>query len=117
MPKIYRVRLDASERSSLEAIIKKDKCAAHKQRHARILLKADENAPNGPITDAWIAEVLEVGTATVQRVRRIFVKHGLDRSLQRKDPDRVYERRLDAKGEAQLVALACEGPPKDFQNN
>ena len=112
MPKIYRVLLEASERELLEAIIKKDRCAAHKQRHARILLKADENAPDGPLTDEQIAEAVECGTATVQRVRRIFVEHGLERSLHRKDPDRVYERKLDAKGEAQLVALACEDPPE-----
>lgn len=112
MPKIYRVRLEASERSLLDAIIKKDRCAAHKQRHARILLKADENAPDGPLTDEKIAAAVECGTATVQRVRRILVEHGFDRALERKDPDRVYERKLDAKGEAHLVALACEDPPE-----
>ncbi len=111
MPKIYRVRLDRSERSLLKSFLRKKKCAAHRQRHARILLKADENAPNGALTDAKIAEAVEVGLATVQRVRRIFVEHGLDRALERKDPDRVYERKLDARGEAKLVALACEAPP------
>ena len=112
MPKIYRVRLEASERKFLESLIKKDRCAAHKQRHARILLKADENAPGGALSDAKIAAAVECGTATVQRVRRILVEHGLDRALERKDPDRIYERKLDAKGEAQLVALACEDPPE-----
>jgi transposase len=64
------------------------------------------------MTDAEIAEAVEVGRATVERVRRIFVMYGFERSLERKDPDRVYERKLDAKGEAQLVATACEKPPK-----
>lgn len=112
MRKIYRVRLEASERRLLEAILSKDKCAAHRQRHARILLKVDENAPGGSLTDAQAAEAVEAGTATVQRVRRIFVEHGLERALERKDPERVYERKLDAKGEAKLVALACEAPPE-----
>jgi hypothetical protein len=111
MPKIYRVRLEASERESLMAILRRDKSAAHRQLHARILSKADENAPEGALSDAGIAAALEVGTATVQRVRRIFVEHGLERALERKYPDRVYERRLDAKGEAKLVAIACESPP------
>jgi transposase len=111
MPKLYRVRLEASERELLEAVIRKDQCAAHKQRHARILLKADENAPGGALSDQRIAEAVHVGTATVQRVRRIFVEHGLECALQRRDPDRFYERKLDAKGEAQLIALACEEPP------
>lgn len=112
MPKIYRVQLEASERQLLEAIIKKDRCAAHKQRHARILLKADENIPSGPLTDEQIAAAVECGTATVQRVRRTLVEHGLDRALERKSPDRVYERKLDAKGEAHLLALACEDAPE-----
>jgi len=112
MPKIYRVRLEVSERRSLEAILRKEKCAAHRQRHARILLKADENSPKGSLTDIKVAKAVDVGTATVERVRRIFVEHGLEAALERKDPDRVYERKLDAKGEAQLVALACEDPPE-----
>ena len=112
MPKIYRVQLEASERQLLEAIIRKDKCAAHKQRHARILLKADENAPNGALTDEQIAAAVECGTATVQRVRQTLVEHGLDRALERKRPDRIYERKLDAKGEAHLLALACEDAPE-----
>ena len=112
MPKIYRVRLEASERKFLESLIKKDRCAAHKQRHARILLKTDENAPGGALSDAKIAAAVECGTATVHRVRRILVEHGLYRALERKDPDRIYQRKLDAKGEAQLVALACEDPPE-----
>lgn len=112
MPKIYRVRLSASERETLEAIIRRKQCAAHRQRHARILLKADENAPGGALGDARIAEAVAVGVATVERVRRILVEHGLARALERKDPDRVYERRLDARGEAHLVALACEDAPE-----
>ncbi len=112
MPKIYRVRLSASERETLESIIRKKQSSAHKQRHARILLKADENAPDGASSDARIAEAVEVGVATVERVRRILVEHGLERALERKDPDRIYERKLDGKGEAHLVALACESAPE-----
>jgi transposase len=111
MAKIYRVKLEPSEREALEEIIKKDKCAAHKQRHARILLKADENRSGGAMSDQQIAEAVEAGIATVQRVRRVFVLHGLERALTRKDPDRVYQRKLDAKGEARLIAVTCEKPP------
>lgn len=112
MAKIYRVRLETSEREALEAIINKDKCAAYRQRHARILLKADENRIGGALSDRQIAAAVEVGIATVQRVRRVFVLHGLERALTRKDPDRVYLRKLDARGEARLVAMACENPPQ-----
>ena len=46
-------------------------------KHAQILLKADE-AEGGPAwTDERIAEALDVGTATVERVRQRFVEEGL----------------------------------------
>ena len=111
MPKKYRIALSPSERAELEGILKRGKAAALKQRHARILLLADENRTGGAARDLDIAEALGVGTATVERVRRISVEHGLERALQRKDPDRHYERKLDAKGEAQLIALACAPAP------
>lgn len=111
MPKIYRVRLEAAEREELESILKRGRAAAHRQRHARILLKADENREGGALTDNEIAGSVDVGIATVERVRRTLVTHGLAAALERKAPDRVYRRKLDAKGEAHLVALACEDPP------
>jgi hypothetical protein len=39
------------------------------------------------------------------------VTEGLEAAIERKRPDRVYERALDGKGEAQLIALACSVPP------
>jgi len=83
-----------------------------KQRHARILLLADENRTSGALSDVGIAEAVDAGIATVERVRRICVEHGLTRALERKDPDRHYVRKLDGKGEARLIALACEDPPE-----
>lgn len=111
MPKKYRIALSPSERAELEGILKRGKAAALKQRHARILLLADENRAGGAGRDLDIAQALGVGTATIERVRRIAVEYGLERALQRKDPDRPYERKLDAKGEAQLIALACGPAP------
>ena len=49
-------------------------------------------------------------SSTVQRIRRQFVEEGLAAALARKRPDRVYERRLDGRREAHLVALACSAP-------
>ena len=65
--------------------------------------------------DREIADSVDVSIPTVERVRRILVEHGLERALERKDPDRHYQRKLDAKGEAQLIALACEDPPEGRQ--
>jgi len=111
MLKKYRVKLTNEERSQLKAILRKGRVAAHKQKHARILLKADEESSKGGLTDEAIAKATETSVRTVERVRRIFVEHGLERALDRKDPDREYHRSLDGEGEARLIALACSEPP------
>jgi hypothetical protein len=45
-------------------------------------------------------------------VRRQFVKDGLTATLERKRPDRVYERALDGAQEARLIAIACAETPE-----
>jgi transposase len=111
--KKYRVTLTPEERQSLQELIAAGRAAARKLAHARILLKADA-AHGGPAcTDAAIAQAVEVGVATVERVRRRFVEQGLEAALGRKPQDRPSrERKLDGRAEARLVALACAAPPQ-----
>ncbi len=45
--KKYIVELTSEERSSLKDIVKAERMAAHKRRHARMLLKADQGT-SGP---------------------------------------------------------------------
>ena len=110
--KKYIVTLTADERQALSDLIAAGKAAAQKLAHARILLKADA-APGGPAwTDERIAEAVEVSDATVERVRRRFVEHGLEAALVRKPQDRPSRpRKLDGRAEAHLIALACSKPP------
>jgi transposase len=110
--KKYRVTLTADERHDLQQMIAAGKAAARKLAHARILLKADA-ADGGPAwTDARIADALEVGVATIERVRQRFVEQGLEAALCRKRQDRPSrERTLDGAAEARLIALACSPPP------
>ena len=77
---------------------------------AKILLKADRHGENA--TDQEIAEALGVGVATVERVRARFVREGPAALERRPQPPRPEKRRLDGKGEAQLVMLACSQPPE-----
>ncbi|MCC6793246.1 MAG: helix-turn-helix domain-containing protein, partial [Thermomicrobiales bacterium] len=49
--------------------------------------------------------------STAQRVRRQYATEGLAATLERKRPDRVYERRLDGAQEARLIAIACSESP------
>ena len=108
----YIVTLTEAERQILQAMLSKGKAAARKLTHARILLKADAG-PGGPNwDDATIAQGLEVGRATVERVRKELVEEGLDAALNRRRPRREYDRTLDGEGEAHLVALACSQAPE-----
>jgi hypothetical protein len=110
--KKHHIRLSAQEREQLETIVRKGKASAQKQAHARILLLADTNGPEGGWSDAQIARAAHTSIPTVERVRRVCVEHGLERALERKDPDRDYVRKLDGKAEAQLIALSCGPAPQ-----
>jgi transposase len=83
--------------------------SSRKLTHARILLKADEGW-----TDSAIANALDVGVATIERVRKRYNGAGVDAALNRKAPDREYERKIDGKTEAHLVALVCGEPPAGY---
>jgi len=112
MKKKYIVTLMDEERQMLQEMLSRGKVAARKLMHARILLKADAAAGGTGWNDERIAEALEVGRATVERVRKEFVEEGFEAALERRKPRRVYLRKLDGDGEAHLVALACQKPPE-----
>jgi transposase len=112
MKKKYIVTLTGAERRMLQEMLSRGKAAARKLMHARILLKADAGSDGPGWDDDAIAQGLEVGRATVERVRKEFVEEGLEAALERRKPRRQYERALDGDGEAHLVALACQKPPE-----
>ena len=106
MNKRYIVDLTEDERAGLLALLHKGTAPARKLTRARILLRADEGD-----TDRGIAAALHVHAATVERTRRRFVEGGVERALS--DRPRPGGRpKLDGKGEAHLVALACSVPPE-----
>lgn len=111
--KKYQVTLTDEERQQLYELIAAGKAAAQKLTHARILLKADAAAGGPAWPDRRIAEAVEAGVATVERVRQRFVEQGLDAALVRKRQDRPSRQRtLDGRAEAHLIALACSAPPE-----
>ena len=115
MRKLAVVRLSEDERASLRTLIGRGTAPARTLTHARILLKADQGDAGPGWTAAAITAALEVHKTTVERVRRRCVAEGLTAALERKAPDRVYERKLDGAGEAHLIALACSTPPEGRQ--
>ena len=115
MPKKYVVTLSEEERAHLHTLIGGGTAPARSLTHARILLKANQGEAGPAWSDTAIAGALEVHPATVARVRQEYVTAGLAAALQRKAPDRLYQRKLDGEQEAHLIALACSAPPAGRQ--
>jgi transposase len=111
MEKRYRVTLTDEERQDLQKLVSVGKGAARKLMRARVLLLADQAAGGPSKSDAEIAEALHCGRATIERVRKQFVEEGLAAVLQPKPSTRVYERKMDGRTEAHLIAMACGAPP------
>ena len=62
--------------------------------------------------DEKVAEAVETSQPTVARVRKQYFEEGLQAALNRRAPNREYQRKLDGEQEARPVALACSEPPE-----
>jgi transposase len=105
MAKIYHVDLAVEERQALLRLIRTGKSSARKINRARILLLADEGR-----SDQEIQEVLHTSAATVGRTRKRLVEGNLEYALDERKRCGA-PRKLDARQEAYLIALACSEPP------
>lgn len=106
MAKIYIVDLSAEEKEQLLKLTSRGQASARKMKRAQILLLADEGKK-----DETIAEVLHVGRATVERIRKRFVLEGLTAAINAR-PRLGGQRKLGPKGEAVLEQLAKSEPPE-----
>src|SRR4029450_13586778 len=115
--KKYRVTLTAAERDALEQLLARGKADVRGLEHARVLLKADQ-AEGGPAwPDERIVAALDVGIATVQRLRQRFVEEGLQAALSPyRVGQRLYQRKLDGEQEAKLIAPPSPPPPDPRQS-
>ena len=110
MPKKYVIKLTEAERQTFEQMVKKGKSSAQQIRRAQSLLMSDEGQ-----TDEAISAVLRVTTHTVALTRKRWVEGQLGVALKdRPRPGR--QRKLDGKGEALLVALACSETPEGHEH-
>ena len=102
----FAVRLTPEERDQLEHMVRAGKSSARVTTRARILLQTDEgwSAPK-------VAQTLDVAEGTVFRVKRCFAEDGLDGALKDRPQAHRY-RKLDDRGEAHLIALACSPAPE-----
>jgi transposase len=105
MAKRYIVTLRDEERASLEQLTRAGSASARKIRRARTLLLAADGT-----IDTDIAGALGIGVSTVERTRRLCVEEGVDAALvERHRPGATPK--LDEKGQATIIALACTTPP------
>lgn len=107
--KTYKVALSKSERDHLINMISSGTEKARKLTRARILLKAAEGW-----IDADISQALNVGTATVARIRKKYFQAGLAQAVNRKPSSRKYECKIDGQIEAHLIALSCGEAPVGY---
>jgi transposase len=101
----YRITLTAEEWGQLRAFVQGGKGPVRRLKRAQILLAAAAGS-----SDEAIAANVSVGTSTVYRTKRRFVEEGLEAALI-EEPRPGAERKLDAKEEALLIAVACSDPP------
>ena len=97
----YGVRLTGEHREKLEHLVRAGKSSPRVVTRARILLKTDAGWPA-----PRVAQALDASEGTVYRIKRRFAEGGLEGVLQDRPQAHRY-RKLDDRGEAHLIALAC----------
>ncbi len=110
MSKKYNINLSIAQIEELEQLSKKGKISARKYKRIQIILMSE----NG-YKDEDIAEILKVGVATIERVRKKFVLYGLAEALNEK-PRSGQPKKIIGKEEAFLIATACSDPPPGRSN-
>jgi len=114
MSKKYIVELTREERTQLREIINAKRMAAHKRRHAQMLLKLDQG-PEGPLwSDKQVAAAFDCTARSAERLRRRLVEGGIDVALQHGNRGSYRARALDGVAEAHLIALACGDAPEGY---
>ena len=102
----FAVRLSEEDRTQLEGLIRKGQHSARVINRARILLKTDEGW-----SASQVAAALDTSERTVFRTKRRYAEEGLD-GVQHDRPQANRYRKLDDRGEARLIALACSDAPE-----
>ena len=102
----FAVRLSEEDRNQLEGLIRRGQHSARVINRARILLQTDAGW-----SASQVATALDTSERTVFRAKRRYAEAGLDGILHDRPQANRY-RKLDDRGEAHLIALACSDPPE-----
>ena len=101
----FGVQLNTHEKGRLRQMIRAGRSSAQAITRARILLKSDEGW-----TASQVAAALDISERTVFRTKRRYAEEGLDEVLRHRNQVNRY-RKLDDRGEAHLIVLACSPAP------
>ncbi len=110
----FKVTLTINERELLKNILNKGKHSSLQFKNACILLNIDEGSYGEKVTNAQIAQVLQVNTKTIERLKQRFVEDGFDACIDRKAYPDVKVSKADGEFEAHLIAISCSKAPEGF---
>lgn len=110
----YKATLTSKERDQLEAIMKKGKHSSLQFRNACILLNCDEGDYGQKVSNGQIAQILQITTKTVERLKQRFIEEGFEACIDRKPYPEVKEIKTDGDFEAHLVAMSCSKAPDGY---
>ena len=99
------INLKKKEIDYLHAFVKKGNKNAREITRARILLLTSKKKK-----DKEIQETLNVGRSTIWRVRRDYLKNGVDYTLTERERT-GQPAKYDWKKKAEIIAYACTNPP------
>jgi transposase len=110
----YKVTLTANEREQLQSVMSKGKHSSLQFRNACILLNCDEGEHGQKASNEQIAQILQVTTKTVERLKQRFIEDGFEGCMDRKPYPEVKEIITDGDFEAHLVAISCSKAPDGY---
>jgi transposase len=110
----YKVTLTKMEREELKAIVSKGKHSSLQFRNACILLNCDEGKFGNKLANEQIAQVLQVNSKTVERLKQRFVEEGFDVCIDRKPYPAKQKLKTDGDFEAHLIAISCSKSPSGY---
>jgi len=110
----YKVTLTKKEREELKAVVSKGKHSSLQYRNACILLNCDIGKHGQQVNNNQIAQVLQINTKTVERLKQRFVEEGFESCMDRKPYPDKQKTKTDGDFEAHLIAISCSKSPSGY---
>ena len=110
----YKVTLTDSEREQMQSLMSKGRHSLLQFRNAFILFNCQEGEHGQKASNEQIAQMLQITTRTVERLKQRFVEEGFEACMDRKAYPQVKQIKADGDFEAYLVATSCSKAPDGY---